>query len=358
MTVPSNTGPEALITPEGLALAVAGTRRRGARLRAGLGAAAALSAVGGALGVAALAWGVRALPDLLARLAALDGNTTPFNTTPFQVPPLPGWALPSLAFLVVIGVALQVWAIMLARAVITAVQGAALHPGPQSAAALSRRARTVRPWITLGQLWPVVSAALSMLLTLGSELLASSFGASQGTDLGPLEAVLAALGAAVSSLPTIIINWLILRAIRRLLDGVVTRTQGQPVATRPLARPVDTWLLFTLVLLVLGTLGTLLGALTFLFFPTLLSAVTQDTTTGMERATLQLMRGAFTLGAVAMLVGALTYAALATLIAWSRGFALNVTTVLDATLPDAPQAAPTPDPWAGEVIRAPDRDPR
>ncbi|OLV17308.1 hypothetical protein [Deinococcus marmoris] len=355
MTQPPPSFPELPITAAELAAARAGVTVRGGRIMGTLGVLAALSALGGLLGFWALWWSFGELPRWLASLNELsDGDLPQLNAAEL----VPAWALPSLLGLGLLATALYVWAILVARQTVGAVWDQTLNPGPDHTGALERSVRTVRPWIVLGQIAPILQLLIPLLavpLTFGliRQLDPQTF---QGVGFGPAEIGAIVLGVVVQSLPTVIITWLILAAIRRWLDAVVARAHT-PVPVRPAARGVDPWLLFTLVLLVLGLAGLLLGGLPLLAFSAFVgSAPLNDPDLAALGITPAALRAVLLVGAAAMLLGAFIYLLLTLLMGWSRGFASNVATVLDAGLPGRP-VMPAHDPWSGPVQPAQGREP-
>ncbi|WP_029476785.1 hypothetical protein [Deinococcus frigens] len=352
---PASPFPELPITDAELATARRGVALRGGRIMGGLGGLAALSALSGLAGVWALWHSFNALPGWLATLSELSGGALP-NVDVAGVVPV--WTLPVLLTLTLLGTALYVWAMLVARQTVGAARDQTLNPSPDHAAALERSARTVRPWIVLGQIAAVLQVLVPLLVlpvTLGlvRQLDPQTFA---GMGFGAAETGVMLLGVVVQSLPTIIITWLILAAIRRWLDAVVTRARG-PVPVRPAACAVDPWLLFTLVLLILGLAALLLGGLSLLAASAFVGGTPLDApdlaALGVTPAGL---RATLRLGAAAMLLGAIASLLLTLLMAWSRGFATDVATVLDAGSPGRP-ATLAGDPWSGPVRRAQGRDP-
>lgn len=320
-----------------------------------LGILAALSALGGLLGVWALWWSFGELPRWLASLNELsDGDLPQLNAADL----VPSWALPSLLGLGLLATALYVWAILVARQTVGAVRNQTLHPGPDHTGALERSVRTVRPWILLGQIAPILQLLIPLLAVLMSLGLIRQIDPQtfQGIGFGPAEIGAIVLGVVVQSLPTIIITWLILAAIRRWLDAVVARAHA-PVPVRPAARGVDAWLLFTLALLILGLAALLLGGLPLLAISAFVGGTPlNDPDLAALGITPAALRGVLLLSATAMLLSAFIYLVLALLMGWSRGFAASVATVLDAGLPGRP-ATPLADPWSGPVQTAQGREP-
>lgn len=357
MTQPSPTSsgfPELPVSPAELTAARQGVALRGGRITGALGVLAALWALGGLLGAWALWWAFQMLPALLAALGEWSEGDLPAVNFSSAVP---AWTLPTLLALTLLGTALYVWAILVARQTVGAVRDQTLNPSADHASALERSVRTVRPWIVLGQIAPVVQALVSLLFVpLASGLIQQVAPQDlQGVGFGPLEVAGIVLGVAVQSLPTIIITWLILAAIRRWLDAVVARAHA-PVPVRPATRRVDPWLLFTLIFLGLGLAGLLLGGLPLLAISAFVGSAPLDDpdliSLGLTPAGL---RSTVLVGAALMLGSGLIYLLLALLMAWSRGFATQVATMLDAELPGA-LAIPVSDPWSGPVQHAQGRE--
>lgn len=369
--------PEMPISTEELSAAMQGTRQRGARIMGALMGLAALSVLLSVLLVAGMLWGFRTLPDWLKQLAQLDSTSGTSGPDLPDFAALPAWLPFVLAALILLGTALQVWATLVARRMIGAARdytlgtrsldpGSALHPPNEAALALAASARVVRPWITLGQYAPILSSALSVLLSAGGAWWASRLDP-QADSVGPFGMGFVILSTLVQTLPGIIINWLILAAIRRLLDGLVARSQGQMLMLRPLGRKVDPWLLFTMILLILGLVSVIFSALTFLMFPAFIALILQgEAPDPTMSALMPFLKGLFGGLAGVLLLSSLVYLLLTFLLAWSRGFAMNVATVLDAALPGSMPTArsasgvsyASADPWAGEVRQATPRPPR
>lgn len=76
---------------------------------------------------------------------------------------IPGWFWAVTAGLTLLGTALNVWCLNVVRKAVAAVQRWTLEPGSENAGDLLRQARTVRPWITLGQWFPVITGVLTAL---------------------------------------------------------------------------------------------------------------------------------------------------------------------------------------------------
>ena len=307
-----------------------GVDRRGRQIAATLAVLAALYAAGGLVGGAGLGWLLQS--PLTPRLPGWS----------------PVWAVPALVLLSLLGTGIAVWAILRARGAILAVRAWTLAPGPEHAAWLGREARAVRPWITLGQWTPV----LTLLLGLGATVLALRWlgqlplPGDARLGLGPVELGLLALSATVQGLPGMVINGLILAAVRRWLDGVVAHAQGRAAPLLPAARALDGWFLFVVVLLGLGAVSLLLGLLSVAFLPALLEAASADLGTGTLPTDEAAMLSALRAGLAALLLFSLfVEGLLMALLVWSRAFALEVAQVLDRGGTGAP-GSPAGHPWS------------
>lgn len=312
-----------------------GVDRRGRRIAGGLLGLALWSALG-TLGVLGLGL------SLGRTLIALAAEGMPGLEVPV-------WAWALIAALTLLGLLIALWAILRARALILAVRAQTLAPGPESAGRLAREARAVRPWITLGQWTPVVglllslgAVAVTMHFTLES-LNAEGVGV-ESLSLGWGELTLMLLSTALQSLPGLVINGLILAAVRRWLDAVTAQAAGRPAPVLAAARAVDNWFLFTLILLGLDLLGLGLGLLSTAFLPALLGAL-DVSLSAQEAGWLRTAQG----GLVALLLSSLgTFTLLTLLIAWSRGFAADVAQVLGGGV-----STPAADPWTGRETIVP-----
>ncbi|MDV6373772.1 hypothetical protein [Deinococcus arenicola] len=356
MTQPSPSPfPELPISPAELNAARQGVALRGGRIMGALGVLAALSALAGVAGAWALWRAFQLLPGWLAALGEWSEGDLPAVDFTGAVP---AWTLPALLTLTLLGTALYVWAILVARQTVGAVRDQTLTPNATHAEAQERSVNTVRPWIVLGQIAPIVQALLPLLVVPLAFGIVQQLDPQdlQGLGFGSLEVAGILLGLVVQSLPTIIITWLILAAIRRWLDAVVARAHA-PISVRPVARRVDPWLLFTLILLALGLSGLILGGLPFLVVSAFAGSVPLDDPDLISLGlTPTVLRLGLLVGAALMLGSGLIYLLLTLLMAWSRGFATQVAVVLDAELPGR-SVAPAYDPWSGPVQAAQGREP-
>lgn len=231
-----------------------------------------------------------------------------------------------------------------------------LQPDTRSAEELQLTARTVRPWLTLGQWAPLLNILLGLGFV-GATFWSLQTLSSDDFSFGAPEALMVGLSTVVQSLPRFIINWLILAAVKRWLDGVVTRSTQPNFPMRPLARAIDPWFILTMILLILGALGLLFTGLPMLALPSLLPPeALSDPGLKQIGMTPEWIRLALIGSALLISLGGLLYVLLTCLIAWSRGFAMNVATVLDAALP-APKAA-AHDLWGGAEQLIEPRPPR
>lgn len=145
----------------------------------------------------------------------------------------------------------------------------------------------------------------------------------------------------IGTLPAALIAWLGLAAVKRWLDAVVTRTSNATFPVRPFARSLDGWLIFTLVLLILGLLNAVAGTAMLVFFPAFFNWMLENdsTTTPPDAETMRLIRSFVRNVAWLALAGVLLYGLLAFLVYWSRNFANSVARLLDASRPGPLQPA-------------------
>ena len=145
----------------------------------------------------------------------------------------------------------------------------------------------------------------------------------------------------IGTLPAALIAWLGLAAVKRWLDAVVTRTGNVTFPVRPFARNLDGWLVFALVLLVLGLLYLLAVSALLAFFPAFFNWMLENdsTTTPPDAETMRLIGSFMRNVAWLALAGVLLYGLLAFLVYWSRNFANSVARLLDASRPGSLQPA-------------------
>lgn len=343
-----------------------GLERRASRLMTALGIFAALSALGvlGLVLLADLGWQalqqLLSLPDLQAELDLPTGQTI--------ADLIPGWALPTVLALLLIGAAIQMWATLRARAAIGAVRDQTLNPSADHAQALIAVVRTVRPWITWGQWAPILWTVLTVALSIATVTFVQRMNPEMPSDpqFDYFSTAFALFSIVIQSLPGIVLTWLILAAIRRWLDAVLARAQGGMAPVTPASRSVESWLLFVLVVCLVGTVSLVISTLPLLMVPAIFASMAADadfselSSVGLTPARVQLllagMAGLFVFSGV-------LYGLLTAVMAWSRGLAANVATILDAPLPRPPapittwNAAPAAqDLWTGPVTVVPPRN--
>lgn len=326
------------VTPHEAQQARAGVQQSGNRIQGGVTALLVLNVVSGVLSLLGMWWLERALPDLLLNWGL---PLTPAEQQEFReaMRDIPSWLWLVSGLLTLLATVINVWCLSVVRRAVAGIQRWTLEPGPDNAAALVRHARTVRPWITLGQWFPVITG---VLITLFYIVLFTVAGLGTGTDIAEttLPVVFSVLGSLLGMLPGAVIAWLGLGAVKRWLDAVVTRTDNVTFPVRPFARSLDGWLVFALVLLVLGLLYLLAVIALLAFFPAFMTWMMnmEGSTTPTDAQTMRLV-GNFMRGlALLPLFSVTLYALLALLVYWSRHFTHSVARLLDANRPA--QAAP------------------
>jgi hypothetical protein len=208
-------------------------------------------------------------------------------------------------------------------------------------AALSR---TLSAYITATQ-W-ALPVGLLILIPLSLYAVGLFVNSIPGLGIGALELTLLGLSAALMLAAPILLNNLILAAVRRWLTLSSTRLRGEssPPIT-PAAQAAGYWFIFCAVLLGLNVLSSLsavpalaIGPAFNSFLPSLdLSALPMD------RALLgRLITGAGVLIGAASLLGAVQNGLLLWLMLASRSFALSTAAVLDTAVLDADSSRSTP----------------
>ncbi|THF69792.1 hypothetical protein E7T06_10460 [Deinococcus sp. Arct2-2] len=359
--------PDAPLPAQLLQDARTGLERRASRLMTALGLLAVLSG----LGVLALVLLVNLGWQAFQRFVALPDLQAQFNLPAGQTVAdlIPGWALPTLLALSVMGTAIQMWASLRARAAIGAVRDQTLNPSADHAEALIGAARTVRPWITLGQWTPIIWTVFSLAwLPITFAVIGRIDPEVQGAvGIDAFSIAFALVSIVIQSLPGIILTWLILAAVRRWLDAVLARAQGGTAPVTPVSRPVEGWLLFVLIVLIVSTVSLVISAVPMLVLPALFSTLAASepefsdlASVGLTPANLQMF---FSVLAGLLVFSGLVYGLLTAMMAWSRGLAANVATILDAPLPRPPAAMndwtavpDTQDLWKGPVTVVPPRN--
>ncbi|WP_425145427.1 hypothetical protein [Deinococcus sp.] len=285
-----------------------------------------LSALGLPLGgLAALSWAARLDPAL---------NISPAG-------PLLWLAGLLLAALYVLYIMVLRWAReLIVRLGAWAAASTAGSPAPD-AARIEQLRRTLAGWLTFGQWGALASALLGVALvplgavwgqrlaqTLGQLVPGSAAQAQLDFTSSPGYIAFQTVSALVSSAPGVVIAWLILGAIRRLMNQAVNRARGlvTPPLT-PAANTVGGWFLGVLILLGLSILQTLVVGVLALVFGAVFRS---QFALGLPEPWASLLPGL--LGGVAglLLLSVLASALLFYLILASRRYAASLGRVLDA----------------------------
>lgn len=202
---------------------------------------------------------------------------------------------------------------------------------------------TLGRWIGFSQWLPAV---LSVLAVLGALLLGALAGgvldflgalgnvngrdavdASTRTALSGVFGIFFMVFLIVYLAPVVVINFLILGAVRRWMNGTTDHLLGRPHPPLvPMANTVNGWFVFCQVLLVLGALGSLMG----LVLPLSLAGLGGLAGTGgddLPDFSALLATGPF--AAIAALFGLAVYLLQFLLLEWSKRFSLAVSRLVD-----------------------------
>lgn len=345
----------------------AGIERRAARLLTALAVLAVLSGLGVLALILLSNLGWQAVQQLLTSLELQAELDLPAERTLSDL--IPGWVLPTLLALSLLASAIQIWAILRARAVIGAVRDQTLNPSADHAETLISAARTVRPWIALGQWTPIIWTVFGLAWLPITFALIGRIDPVVSATAG-LDAFSIGFGVfsiLIPSLPIIILTWLILAAVRRWLDAVVARAQGGLNPVTPASRSAEGWLLFVLIILILSTVSLVISAVPLLLLPVLFTTLAVSDPSFSDLASIGLtpadLRVFFSVLAGLLVFSGAVYGLLTAMMAWSRGLAANVATVLDAPLSRPPAAMndwnavpDTQDLWKGPVTVVPPRN--
>ncbi|KQR04544.1 hypothetical protein [Deinococcus sp. Leaf326] len=253
---------------------------------------------------------------------------------------LPGAGAPGIPLLIalvlasgllgLVSLVLYVLAIRAAKRVLGSVAGAAEDRLP---ATLDQDVRRLNTWLTWGQWGMVVGAVLGVALNGVTSAAFSEMSSEVGLPVG-----VTVVAVAIGSLPSIVLNWLILASVKRFFARVSVRARGARQPVGPAAGAAAGWLMFVYVFLWIAAGLSVLG-----FLPALLLPAVLGSRGGSEAA---LGGGVvFLIGALALAVGGWFYSLLLRLVGHSRLFALEVAALLDQPRPG--EAAPVPDPWLG-----------
>lgn len=338
--------------------------RSAARLTTWLGvllAVLALSGVASALGLYFGGWGL---------LRLVSSAMTLLNPGP--LPAATGWLLGLAALLVLALTGIYLGAVNWARELIgrlgrwaaLAPQQAIPSPAPD-AVRIEQLRRTLAGWLRFGQWGTLLGALLSLGITLvvsfyadqwtrglgGSSLGGGTLGGSDTTPLGPGFLAVQTVSSLVSSVPGVVVTWLILGATERFMNLAVQRARG--LATGPLtqtAKTVNNWFLMCLILLGLTALNVVIVCFGLALALTLLPELSTSLAgygTILGAGFLSDFRswGASVLVGVAV-YSLLTVALYFALLIFSRSYALSLARTLD--LPTKPHPTPLPTGSAGE----------
>ena len=198
-----------------------------------------------------------------ALLSAVNGALSPLITTP--LPAETSWLLALAGLLVLVLTGIYLGVVNWARELIGRLGRWALQmpQGPaEDAARTEKLRRTLAGWLKFGQWGTLVSALLSAAVTLGLTLYAdqwtgslsdvenAALGPGFTSILGPGYVAFQTLSSLVSSIPGVVVTWLILGAILRFVNLTVLRVRGMasgPVT--PAATVVSNWFLACLILI-------------------------------------------------------------------------------------------------------------
>ena len=329
------------------------------RLTTWLGVLLAVLALNGVASALGLYFGGRALLGLVSSTVTL--------LNPGPLPAATGWLLGLAALLVLALTGIYLGAVNWARELIGRLgrwavlspQQAIPSPAPD-AVRIEQLRRTLAGWLRFGQWGTLLGALLSLGITLVVSFYAdqwtrglggSSLGGSDTTSLGPGFLAVQTVSSLVSSVPGVVVTWLILGAIERFMNLAVQRARG--LATGPLtqtAKTVNNWFLMCLILLGLTALNVVIVCFGLALALTLLPELSTSL------AGYGTILGAgflsdFRSWGVSVLVDVAVYSLLTValyfaLLIFSRSYALSLARTLD--LPTTPHPTPLPTGSAGE----------
>ncbi|ULH15268.1 hypothetical protein MF271_15170 [Deinococcus sp. KNUC1210] len=306
--------------------------------------------------LAVLSWALL-IVGVLSALGVVFGTLGVWRLLTLQdaslhLPPQIPWLLGLAGLLILVLYGLYAWVLRWARELIVrlghwAVQGLAA-PAPD-AARLETLRRTLAGWLTFGQWGSVLAGVLGVLLVpisaVWSQRLAEHLGRSLGSpgqvDVSTSPAFIAfqTVSALLSSLPGIVITWLILGAVRRFMTLAVSRARGLTAPLLPAATTVSGWFLGCLILLGLSLLGLLTNfVLLGVFGAFLRTTLDRKAASGLPQDWQSVLPDGWAnvvswgLGAllVVVVVGMLVTVLLFCLLLWSRSYATALARELDA----------------------------
>jgi hypothetical protein len=327
-------------------------KRSAAQLRVWLGVFMAAQVLGGVIIALGTFFGGRWGLDALE--AATPGLKLPGFTSG-----LLGLAAALMLVLAFLYVLVAGWAReLITRLAAWALSGAS-SPAPDAARTEQLR-RTLGGWLRFGQWGTVAVALLSAVFSVAAVLLGQNqlqqtlqqFPQDPTTDLSAVNtlnsglAVFQVLSGLVSSVPAVVITWLILGAIRRFMNLVVDRSTLAAVApviaapviaapVTPAAKVVGNWFLGSMILVGLGALQLLVVLIVSLAASSfILQSVAADVPAGWSGllGLLPWLIGVFLLYTLGI------YVVYFVLLLASRNYALSLARLLDLTTP-VPAAA-------------------
>lgn len=315
-----------------------GVQGSGHRLQLGVKLLIAYNALSVVLALVGPFWVRSTLPGLVESLGG-GNDLQDINAT------IPGWLWPLMAVLSALMPAVNIWALLVAQRAVRAVQEWTLEPTPQREAAAVQSLRTLLPWVTLGQWAPLIFGVVMVLFSL-LVIVAVGIG-SEDLPFQLLSQVFSLIPLAVMG----VLMWLLLAAVKRWMDAVTTRAVQTNFPVRPFARSLDSWLIFLLVIVVLGLLNSLVGVVMLAAFPTFMTFIlNSDPTSQGEAEFMKVFAGWMQGFAWVALLGTFSYVLMGLLVYWFRQFTGNVARVLDAarpglTPPTGLQASPVNNDW-------------
>lgn len=216
-------------------------------------------------------------------------------------------------------------------------QGRGLNPG---------KIDSFVKWLTIWQWLAVVGAVLGGLSGFASNMLSGVLGGldKDNSSLSMAVGLMTGVGSIISSVIQVVLTWLILAAIKEFFKAVMRHATGEPLLVSPFAQKAGNWLLFTLIILILGTLISgfgYLGLIAAVMVPNLLASGR-----GHGGFHIPLWLNLLAILPIILLAAAQIWQIV--LVAWSGGFAKDVGSALDQNR--NPGGINTADPWAGAVM--------
>jgi hypothetical protein len=245
-----------------------------------------------------------------------------------EVPQLGGllWLVGLYVLIILVAQGLYIYSMLMARRAILGVQRYAADPAHQG----HPDARGFTRWLTFWQWYSLVGSLLGLVIGVALVFFASLLDTSSSKlDSGSQAGVLAftVIGSLIQLVPTVVLSWLILGAIKRFFLSVEAHASGVRTPVSPVAKTVGSWLIFVIV-----TLGLLLA---FIVFYAILLGVLAAIPGTLDSSSIsdQSFRQAAPLliggGVLITLLIAAVYGLMIAVVAWSRGFALDTATLLD-----------------------------